>query len=200
MVSMLPPERVKLQRSALFYKYLTNKVHLIKENPVKDLDSPKLKKTLPKYLTLEESVQLLSSVGGQNRERDYCILTLFLNCGLRISELCALNTTDIQDDALRVLGKGNKVRIVYLNDACKEALNGYLAVRRPIVGRDQNALFLSSRNERVSRSTVHALVKKHLARPARLDAVFRAQAAPHSGDADAAKRRGRQGCAGGSGP
>ena len=145
-----------------FYKYLTNKVHLIKENPVKDLDSPKLKKTLPKYLTLEESVQLLSSVDGQNRERDYCILTLFLNCGLRISELCALNTTDIQDDALRVLGKGNKVRIVYLNDACKEALNGYLAVRRPIVGRDQNALFLSSRNERVSRSTVHALVKKHL--------------------------------------
>ena len=141
-----------------FYKYLTNKVHLIKENPVKDLDSPKLKKTLPKYLTLEESVQLLSSVDGQNRERDYCILTLFLNCGLRISELCALNTTDIQDDALRVLGKGNKV----LNDACKEALNGYLAVRRPIVGRDQNALFLSSRNERVSRSTVHALVKKHL--------------------------------------
>ena len=89
-------------------------------------------------------------------------LTLFLNCGLRISELCTLNTTDIQDDALRVLGKGNKVRIVYLNDACKEALNGYLAVRRPIVGHNQNALFLSSRNERVSRSTVHALVKKHL--------------------------------------
>ena len=85
-----------------------------------------------------------------------------MNCGLRISELCALNTTDIQDDALRVLGKGNKVRIVYLNDACKEALSGYLAMRRPIVGRDQNALFLSSRNERVSRSTVHALVKKHL--------------------------------------
>ena len=111
-----------------FYKYLTNKVHLIKENPVKDLDSPKLKKTLPKYLTLEESVQLLSSVDGQNRERDYCILTLFLNCGLRISELCALNTTDIQDDALRVLGKGNKVRIVYLNDACKDALKRYLAV------------------------------------------------------------------------
>lgn len=145
-----------------FYNYLTNKVHLIKENPVKDLDSPKLKKTLPRYLTLEESLQLLSSVDGQNRERDYCILTLFLNCGLRISELCGLNLPDIQDDALRVLGKGSKVRVVYLNDACKEALSAYLAVRRPIVGRDQNALFLSSRNERVSRSTVHALVKKHL--------------------------------------
>lgn len=100
-----------------------------------------------------------------------------------------------------MLGKGNKVRIVYLNDACKEALNGYLAVRRPIVGRDQNALFLSSRNERVSRSTVPRAGEKALERGrARLDAVFRAQAAPHSGDADAAKRRGRQGRAGGSGP
>ena len=107
-------------------------------------------------------MQLLQSVDGQNRERDYCILTIFLNCGLRISELCGLDLQDIQDDALRVLGKGNKVRIVYLNDACKDALNGYLAVRRPITGRDRNALFLSARNERISRSSVHALVKKHL--------------------------------------
>ena len=145
-----------------FYNYLTNKAHLLDANPCKDLDSPKIKKTLPKYLTLDESVQLLQSVDGQNRERDYCILTIFLNCGLRISELCGLDLQDIQDDALRVLGKGNKVRIVYLNDACKDALNGYLAVRRPISGRDHNALFLSSRNERISRSSVHALVKKHL--------------------------------------
>ena len=107
-------------------------------------------------------MQLLQSVDGQNRERDYCILTIFLNCGLRISELCGLDLQDIQDDALRVLGKGNKVRIVYLNDACKDALKSYLAVRRPISGRDHNALFLSSRNERISRSSVHALVKKHL--------------------------------------
>lgn len=153
-----------------FYNYLTNKVHLIRDNPVKDLDSPKLKKTLPKYLTLEESLQLLSSVDGQNEERDYCILTLFLNCGLRISELCGLNLTDIQGDALRILGKGNKVRIVYLNDACKSALEAYLSVRRPIVGRDKNALFLSTRNERISRSSVHALVKKHLS-AAGLDAA-----------------------------
>ena len=145
-----------------FYNYLTNKAHLLDVNPCKDLDSPKIKKTLPKYLTLDESVQLLQSVDGQNRERDYCILTIFLNCGLRISELCGLDLQDIQDDALRVLGKGNKVRIVYLNDACKDALNDYLAVRRPITGRDHNALFLSSRNERISRSSVHALVKKHL--------------------------------------
>ena len=145
-----------------FYNYLTNKAHLLDVNPCKDLDSPKIKKTLPKYLTLDESVQLLQSVDGQNRERDYCILTIFLNCGLRISELCGLDLQDIQDDALRVLGKGNKVRIVYLNDACKDALKGYLAVRRPITGRDHNALFLSTRNERISRSSVHALVKKHL--------------------------------------
>ena len=145
-----------------FYKYLTNKVHLIQDNPVKDLDSPKLKKTLPKYLTLDESVELLDAVDGKNQERDYCILTLFLNCGLRISELVGLNLTDIQGDALRVLGKGNKVRVVYLNDACKSALSQYRAVRRPIVGRDQNALFLSAQNERISRSGVHALVKKRL--------------------------------------
>ena len=160
----------KISTIRSFYNYLTNKAHLIRDNPVKDLDSPKLKKSLPKYLTLDESVHLLEAVDGQNRERDYCILTLFLNCGLRISELCGLNLTDIQGEAMRVLGKGNKVRIVYLNDACKDALSAYLAVRRPIVGRDQNALFLSSRNERISKSTVHALVKKHIS-AAGLDAT-----------------------------
>ena len=146
-----------------FFNYLTNKVHLLENNPIKDLDSPKLKKDLPRYLTLDESVELLDSVEGANSERDYCILTLFLNCGLRISELIGLNISDIQGDALRVLGKGNKVRIVYLNDACKDALSRYLAVRRPISGRDENALFLSTRDQRISRSNVHALVKKHLA-------------------------------------
>lgn len=152
----------KLSTIRSFYGYLCNKAHLMDVNPVKDLDMPKLKKSLPKYLTLDESMQLLDAVDGQNRERDYCILTIFLNCGLRISELCGLNLHDIQDDALRILGKGNKVRIVYLNEACKSALNTYLSVRRPIAGRDKDALFLSSRNERISRSTVHALVKKHL--------------------------------------
>ena len=140
------------------------------------MDSPKLKKTLPKYLTLDESLELLESVAGTNQERDYCILTLFLNCGLRISELIGLDISDIQGDALRVLGKGNKVRIVYLNDACKAALERYLEVRRPIAGRDQNALFLSSRDQRISRSNVHALVKKPLSR-AGLDTP---QFPPHS--------------------
>lgn len=145
-----------------FYNYLTNKVHLVSENPVKDIDSPKTKKSLPKYLTLDESIRLLGSVDGKNRERDYCILTLFLNCGLRISELVSLNLNDMQDEALRILGKGNKVRIVYLNDACKDAMRRYLAVRRPVSGRDSGALFLSEQNKRISRSGVHALVKKHL--------------------------------------
>lgn len=152
----------KLATIRSFYNYLANKAHLIRENPVKDIDSPKLKKTLPKYLTLDQSMELLESVDGKNQERDYCILTLFLNCGLRISELVGLNLRDIQGEALRVLGKGNKVRILYLNDACQDALSRYLAVRRPITGRDANALFLSSRNERISRSTVHAMVKKRL--------------------------------------
>ena len=146
-----------------FFNYLTNKAHLLPENPIKDIDSPKLQKSLPKYLTLGESMELLNAVDGNNRERDYCILTLFLNCGLRISELIGIDLNDIQDDALRVYGKGNKVRIVYLNDACQEALRRYLAVRRPITGRDANALFLSSRDQRISRSNVHALVKKYLA-------------------------------------
>ena len=146
-----------------FYNYLTNKMHLLRENPVKDMDSPKMKKTLPKYLTLDESIQLLDSVDGKNQERDYCILTLFLNCGLRISELVGLDLHDVQGDALRILGKGNKVRIIYLNEACQDALRRYLAVRRPIRGHDEEALFLSSQNARMSRSTVHAMVKKRLA-------------------------------------
>lgn len=145
-----------------FYVYLTNKTHQLRENPVKDMDSPKLKKELPRYLTLDQSIDLLKAVDGKNQERDYAILTLFLNCGLRISELVGLNIQDIQGETLRVLGKGNKVRILYLNEACQDALNRYLAVRGPISGRDANALFLSTRNERISRSNVHAMVKKRL--------------------------------------
>ena len=106
-----------------FYKYLTNKAKLITENPMQDLDSPRLRKSLPHYLDLDESLELLDSVEGKNQSRDYCILTLFLNCGLRISELVGLNTTDVRGDQLRVLGKGNKERMLYLNDACQSALN-----------------------------------------------------------------------------
>lgn len=146
-----------------FFNYLCNKVHLLQENPIQDIDSPKIRKTLPRYLTLDECVQLLEGVDGSNRERDLCILTLFLNCGLRISELIGLNRSDIQDDALRVLGKGDKVRIVYLNQACKDALAAYLQVRPVVGGKDQDALFVSRNRQRISRATVHSLVKKHLA-------------------------------------
>lgn len=152
----------KLATIRSFFNYICNKRHLLEDNPCKDVDTPKQMKSLPRYLTLNESLSLLESVDGANRERDYCILTLFLNCGLRISELIGLDITDIHDDALRVLGKGNKVRVVYLNQACKDALARYMAVRRPITGRDKNALLLSGQNRRISRSMVHALVKKHL--------------------------------------
>jgi site-specific recombinase XerD len=146
-----------------YYKYLTIKTHQLETNPALDLDSPKTAKTLPKYLSLEDSKRLLSAAdSGQNGERDYCIITIFLNCGLRISELVGLNLTDIGGESLRVSGKGGKQRIVYINDACAEAINAYLSVRKGVAAIDKNAFFLSSRRTRISRSTVHSLVKKHL--------------------------------------
>ena len=152
----------KLMAIRSFYNYLTTKTRQLKENPVRDIDSPKVRKTLPAYLTLEESLALLDAVEGRYQERDYCILTLFLNCGLRISELIALNLSDIQGETLRVLGKGGKTRILYLNEACQEAIRAYLAVRRPVSGKNADALFLSARDKRPSRSTVHAMVKRSL--------------------------------------
>ena len=152
-----------------FYKYLTVKANLLSENPVQDLDSPKIPKTLPRFLSLEESERLLSSVDGRNKERDYCILCIFLNCGLRISEIVGLNLGDIRSDCLRILGKGNKERIVFLNDATADAINRYLLIRKNMPAKDKNALFLTSRQTRISRETVHSMVKKSLLR-AGLDA------------------------------
>lgn len=152
----------KLATIRSFFNYLCNKMHLLDENPCKDIDTPKRIKALPRYLTLQDSLSLLDAVDGPNKERDFCILTLFLNCGLRISELTGLNISDIQDDAVRVLGKGEKTRILYLNDACHDALERYLAARRPITGKDRDALFLSRENRRISRSMVNTLVKKYL--------------------------------------
>ena len=145
-----------------FFNYLANKTHQIPDNPVKELDSPKIRRTLPKYLTLEESITLLQSVESRNPERDYCILTLFLNCGLRISELVGQNLSDLRGDSLRVTGKGGKTRIVYLNAACQDALQMYLQVRRSVTGKDANALFLSTRNQRISRAAVHIMVKHRM--------------------------------------
>lgn len=152
-----------------FFKYLTVKAHVLDENPIADLDAPKIPKTLPTYLTLEESKRLLTAVEGKNKTRDYCIISLFLNCGLRISEIVGLNLSDIQDEALRITGKGNKQRIVYLNDACIHALNEYLAERNLVAAIDKQALFLSNRRKRMSTDAVHAMVKKTL-KQAGLDA------------------------------
>ena len=158
-----------------FYKYLTNKAKLLTENPMQDLDAPKMKKALPRYLDLEGSIQLLESVDGDFLERDRCILVLFLNCGLRISELIGLNLTDVRSDQLRVLGKGNKERILYLNEACIQAIQDYLAVRDNQRAIDKNALFLSRRRTRISKAAVEKLVKKYLLK-AGLDST---QYSPH---------------------
>ena len=145
------------------YKYLTVKAHQLSQNPVQDLDSPKLRKSLPRYLSLEESIRLLHSVRGKNQERDYCILVLFLNCGLRISELVGLNVSDIHANTLRILGKGNKERILYLNDGCIEALDHYLVVRNGMTLIEPEALFVSNQRKRISKSAVHLLVKNSIA-------------------------------------
>ena len=159
-----PARARKVAAIRSFYKYLTNKAKLISENPMQDLDSPHLKKSLPRYLDLEESVSLLDHVDGANQARDYCILTLFLNCGLRISELVGLNVTDVRGNQLRVLGKGNEERMLFLNEACQSALEDWLTERSMLTLVDQNALFVTLQNRRrISRAAVHKLVKKHLA-------------------------------------
>ena len=146
-----------------FFKYLSDNKQLLDNNPMKVLDSPKTKKALPKYLTLEQSINLLQSVDGKNKERDYAILTIFLNCGLRLSELVALNYNDIKsDNSMRVVGKGNKERIVYLNNACVEAIKAYMRVRPKDGVVDKNALFLSTRLKRISPKTVQYIVKSFL--------------------------------------
>lgn len=146
-----------------FFSYLTVKKNLLDSDPSKELEAPKKRKSMPKYLTLEQSIELLNAVEGKYYQRDYCILTLFLNCGLRLSELVGLNFSDIRtDNTMRVLGKGNKERVIYLNDACINAINEYKKVR-PVDGvKDKNALFISRNNNRISPKTVQAIVYKYL--------------------------------------
>ncbi len=155
----------KVSSLRMFFKYLTNNLHLLSVNPAAELETPKLRKSLPVHLTLEQSIDLLRAVDGPNKERDYCILTLFLNCGMRLAELCSLNYTDIKPDgSMKILGKGNKERIVYLNDACIEAIAQYMKVRPndKIVAKDKNALFISNRGLRISNKTVQHIVKTFL--------------------------------------
>lgn len=148
-----------------FFKYLHVKAKLTPDNPAKDLDSPKIPKSLPKYLTLDESRALLSNIDGHDKLRDYAIITLFLNCGMRLSELAGINLKDIKDDKLTVIGKGNKERVIYLNKACVKALDDYIKNERPVEGikhPHQNALFISRNKCRLSVKTIQHLVKKHL--------------------------------------
>ncbi|WP_312693611.1 tyrosine recombinase XerC [Caproiciproducens sp.] len=154
----------KVSSLRTFFKYLTNKTGKLAVNPVEELETPKQKKSLPKYLTLEQSLELLSKVGGSTKERDYCILILFLNCGMRLSELVSLNLSDVRHgtSTVRIVGKGNKERIVYLNDACIDAINRYIAVRPNNALVYKNALFISKQNKRISPKTVQYIVKKYL--------------------------------------
>lgn len=147
-----------------FFKYLTVHEKLLMENPTENLTPPKKKKSLPHFLSLEQSIELLNAVEGPDKERDYCILVLFLNCGMRLSELVGINISDVlhNNSTIRILGKGNKERIVYLNQACLEAIESYLKVRPKDGVKDRNALFLSNRKTRISPKTVQFIVKKYL--------------------------------------
>ena len=156
----------------VFFNYLSQKANLITINPAQNLETPKSDKRLPKYLNLEESKKLLeasSDEDNRNYQRDYAITTLFLNCGLRLSELVGINIQDIDfsEAKLNVIGKGNKERTIYLNRACLKALSDYLFIR-PQVGvkvdklNSDKALFLSERKERISRRTVQYIISKEL--------------------------------------
>lgn len=145
-----------------FFVYLTDNLGLLGSNPMKNLDIPKTKKSLPKYLTLEEAERLLSVIDGPYKERDYAIITLFLNCGMRLAELVSIDYNDIKaDGSLVITGKGNKERVIYLNNACIRALADYMK-KRPIDGVKDRALFLSSRNKRISPKTVQHIVYTNL--------------------------------------
>ena len=161
----------KVSSIRVFFNYLCNKAGLIEKNPAQNLETPKLDKRIPKYLTLDDSKKLLEAVNDmddRNKERDYAIITLFLNCGMRLSELVGINIKDINfnDQKLNVIGKGNKERTIYLNSTCMNAVNKYLAVRPHdnVKYDSKDALFLSERRERISNRTVQYIVKQELKR------------------------------------
>ena len=162
----------KLSALRTFFRYQVTVMRALPSNPAAEIDTPTLPRTLPRFLSEEESIELLKAVlrdeSTRTRERDYAILTLFLNCGMRLSELVGINLTDLDPDlrSLRVTGKGAKERIVYLNNACREALTLYFPHRDPedrVKPRDRGALFLSSHHNRVSRELVQKMVYKYLA-------------------------------------
>lgn len=147
-----------------FFNYLSNKAHLLDVNITKELDSPKIPSKLPVFLSLDESRKLLENIDGEFKIRDYCIITLFLNCGMRLSELVGINISDIHGDSLTVVGKGNKQRTVYLNNACKMAIRDYMEARPKDAVKDRRALFLSKQKTRISNNMVYRMIKKNLER------------------------------------
>lgn len=161
----------KISTIRIFFKYLVNKANILTENPAQNLETPKLDKRMPKYLSLEDSKKLLDVAGNEdnrNNERDFAIITLFLNCGMRLSELVGININniDFSECKMTVIGKGNKERTIYLNSACMRAINNYLQVRPQNSKKDSKnsdkALFLSERKERISNRTVQHIVYKEL--------------------------------------
>lgn len=152
----------KIAALSSFYKFLSTRTMYMTDNPIKNLDRPKLKQALPKFLTLDESNELLDTADIAENARDYCILTLFLNCGMRLSELVAINRTDVRDDGtLKLLGKGNKERIIYLNKACIDSINAYLEDSKA-VRRSDDALFVSDSGKRLSPRRVEQIVANWL--------------------------------------
>lgn len=146
-----------------FFYFLNKRANIIDHNPVDDIEMPSVKKALPKFLTLEESLRLLSSDAFENPERDFCMVTLFLNCGMRLNELVSINLDDIDFEERRLLlkGKGNKQRIIYINDACISAIKTYLNSRKN-PPEEPNALFLSRKKKRISRRRVEQIIEKLL--------------------------------------
>ena len=159
----------KISTIRIFFKYLSIKTDYIDVNPAQNLETPKQEKRMPKYLSLDDSKKLLNVAADEdnrNKERDYAITTLFLNCGMRLSELVGINMKDIDfsECKMTVIGKGNKERTIYLNKSCIKAVEDYLLVR-PKEGIDyksKDALFLSERRERISNRTVQHIIKKEL--------------------------------------
>ena len=150
-----------------FYIYLHQKAKLIESNPMTDLELPTVKNKLPKFLSLDDSVKLLESIDSKNKTRDYCIILLFLNCCMRLSELVGLNLEDYSkaNRTLRLFGKGSKERIIYLNDSCIEALDDYINNARPNeTARDKNAIFLSANKTRINKRRVQQIVEESLSR------------------------------------
>lgn len=147
-----------------FFNYLTTKRHLLDYNVCQELDMPKRQASLPKYLEESECERLLAACDGPFALRDYCMLMLFMSCGLRVSELVSLNIPDIYEDHLRVLGKGNKERVIYFGEGCQEAIEDYLAVRNgeKLSEENKNALFISRDNRRISVRGVQQMVEKKL--------------------------------------